>query len=351
MSTLHISLKKTIDSSYDILIGQDLLPQIIKDLKEKSWGSKYAIITDSAVQSLFGMELKKTLRKNDIKCDLFSFHKGEKSKNLATIRKLATKLIHKNYNRSDAIIALGGGVVGDVAAFLASVFMRGIPFIQIPTSILAMVDSSIGGKTGVDLDVGKNLIGSFYQPKKVYMDTNILEKLPKRQISNGLAEVIKYGCIYDENFFEYLEGNVQKCFEHNHKVLEYIIKKSCEIKGAIVEKDEKELQDLRMILNYGHTVGHALEILSKFNIQHGEAIAMGMIEVNKRALKKSLMDKIDADRIKKLFNKAFLPTEIPARFTTEKIQKIMLKDKKVKNNQIRFVICPKIGQTKIIENL
>ncbi len=349
MQTIQLQLKKQIDDSYDITIGQDLITEIIKDLKEKSWGTKYAIITDQTVQRALGMNFKKILKKEFIKCDLFSFRAGEQSKNLATLRKLATKMIRKGYNRGDCIIAFGGGVTGDISGFLASVFMRGINFIQIPTSLLAMVDSSVGGKTGIDLDIGKNLIGTFYQPKKVYIDIEYLKTLPKKHISNGLAEVIKYGCIYDKDFFEYLEKNINKVFELNDEVLIKIIQRCCKIKAEIVEKDEKE-NDLRMILNYGHTIGHAIEQLSNYKILHGNAIAMGIAEINKKAVTKKLLDQKEAERIKNLFNKAYLPTTIPNHFTENKLLKAMSKDKKVKNGKIKFIVCRKIGKVEILQN-
>ncbi|OGJ45643.1 3-dehydroquinate synthase [Candidatus Peregrinibacteria bacterium RIFOXYA12_FULL_33_12] len=345
---IKVNLVKSIDDSYEIMIGQDWGSKIIAYLKEKSYGQKYAIITDSIVQQQLGMKFKNALRSAGIKCDLFAFRAGETNKTLAQIRKLATKMLHKSYNRSDCVIALGGGIVGDIAGFLAAIFMRGIPVIQIPTSLLAMVDSSIGGKTGVDLDIGKNLIGVFYQPKKVYIDINFLNTLPQKQISNALAEIIKYGCIYDKDFFTYLEKNIDQIFQKDPKVLSFIIQKSCEIKGKIIEMDEKE-SNIRMILNYGHTIGHAVENLSRYKILHGYAVAIGMVKINEIAVSGGLMGKNDADRIKNLLNLAKLPTAIPGKFTWPQIEKVMMKDKKVKNGKINFIICPEIGKAKTIE--
>lgn len=343
MTKINVNLKEEINNSYEIQIGTNLTEQIIKDLKEKALGSKYAIITDVTVQKFLGMKFKKELRAAGIKCDIFAFYAGEEKKTLATLRKLATEMIRKGYNRSDCIIALGGGVVGDMAGFLASIFMRGIPFIQVPTSLLAMVDSSVGGKTGLDLDIGKNLIGTFYQPKKVYIDIEYLKTLPKKHITNGLAEVIKYGCIYDKKFFEYLEENIEKVFELNNEVLEKIINRSCEIKASVVEKDEKE-SGLRMILNYGHTYGHAIESLSNYKILHGHAVSMGICKINQVAVEKNSMKQEDADRIKNLLIKANLPTKIPERFKEQSLQKEMQKDKKVKDGNIRFAVVPEIGK-------
>lgn len=347
MQTIQLNLKQEIDTSYLIQIGGSLIEQIIKDLQAKNYGSKYAIITDITVQKALGMKFKKALKIAGIKCDIFAFYAGEEKKTLATLRKLATEMIRKGYNRSDCIIALGGGVVGDIAGFLASIFMRGIPFIQIPTSLLAMVDSSVGGKTGVDLDIGKNLIGTFYQPKKVYIDIEYLKTLPKKHVTNGLAEVIKYGCIYDKNFFEYLENNIEKVFELDKEVLEKVINRCCEIKAEVVEKDEKE-SGLRMILNYGHTYGHAIESLSHYKILHGHAIAMGMCKINKMAVEKKLMKQEDVDRITNLLKKANLPTEIPERFTEQRLEKEIQKDKKVKDGELRFVVVGEIGKASVL---
>lgn len=233
-----------------------------------------------------------------MQAEIITFEEGEKSKRLSVVESLAEKMVEKEFTRKDAIIALGGGVVGDIAGFLASIYFRGIPYIQIPTTLLAMVDSSIGGKTGVDMECGKNLIGTTTQPIAVFIDTNYLKTLPVKQIRNGLAEIIKYGIIADQKLFKFIEQNLNKIFAHEEKAINYIIKRSVEIKVKIIEEDEKE-KGKRMLLNYGHTYGHALERLSGYTLLHGYAISIGMVIINDIAIKKKLLKKAEAERIKK----------------------------------------------------
>ncbi len=331
--------KKIIDDSYQVFIEKGLIEKLPAQLKKLAIGQKYALITDDKTAKIYGDVIAKFLNKNGIKTEVFSFKAGEKSKNLRTIEELAEKMISKGFNRKDASIALGGGVVGDIAGFLASIFMRGIPYIQIPTTLLAMVDSAIGGKTGVDLQAGKNLLGTITQPKAVFVDMNFLKTLPENQIRNGLAEIIKYGVIKDEKFFSYLEKNLAKIFAHDEKVLNYIIEKSIAIKVAVVEKDEKEAKN-RMMLNYGHTYGHALEKLSNYTLLHGYAISIGMVIANEMAIAKGLLKKSDASRIKALFVKAGLPVYTMHKPTI----KNLMTDKKSDGKSINFILPTKIGE-------
>lgn len=210
MVKLKIHLSKEADRSYEIIIGRGLLQKIPKLLKKKKLGNKYAVIADSTVAKLYGKKLIQNLKKIRIKAHLLTFPAGERSKTLKTVEMLMQKMLSQHIDRTDAVIALGGGVTGDMAAFISSIFMRGIPYIHIPTTLLAMVDSSIGGKTGVDLTDGKNLAGTFYQPKSVYIDTSILKTLPKKEFFNGFAEIIKYGIIKDYSLFYFLEKNIKR---------------------------------------------------------------------------------------------------------------------------------------------
>lgn len=338
MKTIQAHHKKIIDDSYKIFIEKGEAQKLHKRLKQLKLGQKYAIITDSKTEKIHGISISKFLNKNGIKNEIFSFEAGEKSKTLNTIEELSEAMVEKGFNRKDAIIALGGGVVGDIAGFLASIYLRGIPFVQIPTTLLAMVDSAIGGKTGVDLKAGKNLIGTITQPKAVFIDINFLKTLPENQIRSGLGEIIKYGVIKDEKFFTYLEKNLAKIFAHDEKVLNYIIQKSIAIKVEVVENDEKESKN-RMILNYGHTYGHALEKLSNYTLLHGYAISIGMVIANEIAVEKKILNQKDADRIKALFIKAGLPTFSMYKPTTQDL----LKDKKAEGKSINFVLPTKIG--------
>lgn len=339
MPIIQAKHKKEIDDSYKVFIEKGVVNKLPSLLKKLNLGQKYAIITDSKTAKIHGQTISKFLNKNGIKNEIFSFESGEKSKSLSTIESLSEAMVEKGFNRKDAIIALGGGVVGDVAGFLASIYLRGIPFVQIPTTLLAMVDSAIGGKTGVDLKSGKNLLGTITQPKAVFVDINILKTLPENQIRNGLGEIIKYGVIKDEKFFAYLEKNLAKIFTHDEKVLNYIIQKSIAIKVEVVENDEKEAKN-RMILNYGHTYGHALETMSNYTLLHGYAISIGMVIANEMAVTKKLLKQKDADRIKALLEKAGLPVYSMYKPTI----KNLATDKKSDGKSINFILPTKIGQ-------
>lgn len=342
MTEVKIKLKSTVDNSYSIHIGQNLEEKIINFLRKKQLGKKYAIITDSKVFKIYGLALNRYFKKNQLESEIFSFKEGEKSKNLETLEYLAVQLLAKKFDRKDAVIALGGGVVGDIAGFLAANYLRGIPYIQIPTTLMAMIDSSVGGKTGVDLDSGKNLLGSFHQPKAVFIDTKYLKSLPKSQISNGLAEIIKYGVISDKALFNFIEQNLHKIFDLESSTLNTIIERSVKIKVAIVEKDEKEA-GLRMILNYGHTYGHALEKLSNYQLLHGHAISIGMVLANKMAIEKGFLGKSEAERIQNLLQAAKLPIA-----TMKKVKfGDLINDKKRSGNHLNFILPRKIGKAVI----
>lgn len=332
----QIAKVKTATASYQIFLKKDVSTY----LKKQKLGKKYAIITDSKVKRLYAIKLKAALRRNNIQAEIFSFKDGEKSKTMQTVESLANELIEKSIDRQDAIIALGGGVVGDIAGFLASIYMRGIPYIQVPTTLLAMVDSSIGGKTGVDLESGKNLLGTFAQPHAVLINPIYLHTLPVKQVRNGLAEVIKYGVISDSALFKYIEKNLEDIIALKEPHISHIIKKSAGIKAKIVTEDEKE-SGIRMILNYGHTYGHAIERLSNYRLLHGHAISIGMVIANKIAVKDGILKKEDADKIKKLLKSAKLP------ITTlrKPSNKDLLSDKKKQGDYINFIFPTKIGAT------
>ena len=223
MKKITVPLKRKSNQSYEIVIGHDLIKRLIVDLKTNKWGNKYAIITDSKVKKLYGDKLQQDLKKVGIEAILISFPHGEKNKNLDTVEKILDQLFKAKFYRDDAIIALGGGVPGDIAGLVASIYMRGIPYIQIPTTLLAMVDSSVGGKTGIDSQWGKNLIGTFYHPKKVYVNTKFLETLPKKQIRNGIAEIIKYGVIAKPSILKTLTKEKDKIFSFDPKILTSLI--------------------------------------------------------------------------------------------------------------------------------
>ncbi|MFC1768136.1 3-dehydroquinate synthase [Nanoarchaeota archaeon] len=346
MEVVNVNLKKRVDNSYPIYIGSNLTKFISSDLKKKKFGNQYLIISCTTSGKLFGKKLLQSLRKKGLIANLLIFKEGEQNKNLRTYSKIIEKVNTYGLDRKSAIIALGGGIPGDVAGLVAATYMRGINFIQIPTTLLAMVDSSIGGKVGVDLKYVKNAAGAFHHPKAVYIDTAYLKTLPPRQLSCGLAEVIKYGVIYDEKFFNSLDRRIKNIRKKENLI--YIIKKSCKIKSTIVQKDEFE-ENLRVIVNYGHTVGHAIESLSNYrSFNHGEAISIGMNVAARISNLLGLMSKKDIKRQNDLIVKAGLPIKFP-KINTNAVINELHKDKKAYGNNIVFTLPEKIGKAKKVK--
>lgn len=344
MEKVRINLKKAADNSYDILIGSNLLSKIPSDLKNNNIGNKYLIITDTNIEKLFGNKLLTLMKKAGLKADLISFRAGEQSKNLETFQQLIQKTHSLGLDRKSAILALGGGVVGDIAGFAAASYMRGIAYVQIPTSLLAMVDSSIGGKVAVDIPSGKNMVGAFYQPKKVYIDASLLKNLPQKELINGLSEVIKHALIRDKALFIFINRNLNKILDKDETTLINLIKRNCEIKGDIVEKDEKEA-GLRKLVNYGHTVGHAIETLTNYKkFSHGQAIAIGMAVAGKISNNLGMLSKSELELQNKLLKRAGLSIKLP--LAPNKIIKELPKDKKAVSGKAEFVLLEKIGKAK-----
>lgn len=356
MSKFYVELKKVVDDSYDIEIGRELFDILINDLKGSlgSGISRYAIITDSNVRGLYGEALYQLMQKEGFQVDLISFPAGETSKVRATKEMIEDAMLEKGHRRDSCIIALGGGVVTDLAGFVAGTFGRGIPFINYSTSILGAADASVGGKTAVDTPLATNLIGLIYQPKKVYIDLATWETLPEEQISNGLAETIKHACIADEKFFSFLEQNIDKLLEEKGisrhcEVCQQIAETNCRIKYEVVKKDEREA-NLRQVLNLGHTIGRAIETLSGYALLHGQAVAIGMAMQVKIGEKLGFISKEEAERVIRLFKKAGLPVDLPEEMATEEVVQKLYTDKKVKKGKIRFVFQQGIGQIKCYED-
>jgi 3-dehydroquinate synthase len=325
------------ENSYPIKIGKGL----VFAEKFKEFGcDRCAIITDSVVEKFYAKDLEEKLKQEGLSSKIFRIPAGEKSKTFKTVIALGREMIKSGFNRNSLIIALGGGVVGDLAGFLASIYERGIKFVQIPTTLLAQVDSSIGGKTGVDTPEGKNLFGAFYQPLAVIADIDFLATLPKKEIKNGLAELIKYGMIKDAQLFEFLQNNYARLGE---KELTEIVEMAAKIKAAIVSEDEKEAGN-RIILNYGHTIGHAIETIEKYKISHGEAVALGMFYEGKIS---HLLGFLSADDLKKQ-NELIRLIGLPINYSgnTGKLIEIMRHDKKAQAGSPRFVLPVKIGAVK-----
>jgi 3-dehydroquinate synthase len=342
MNQIKVQLDSRTSTSYKIHIGRDIIDRIGVLLNKGNWINRYLIITDSQVNTLHGKRVLNTLRQMDLKIDLIDFPAGEASKNIQTSLRLVEKLIALGADRHTALIALGGGVTGDMTGFIASIFMRGLPFFQLPTTLMAQVDSSIGGKTGIDIPAGKNLLGTFYQPQAVFIDLSFLQTLPDLEFNNGLSEILKHGIIEDPQLLTSLEEETQAVKKREPKLLEKIITKSCRIKKRIVEMDEKE-GGLRRILNFGHTLGHGLEAESGYTISHGQAVAIGMVYAATLSEKLNYLSSTDRERIESLIKAFELPHRIPKDLETKALMSRLTKDKKKEGALIPFILLKKIG--------
>lgn len=356
MATFNVELKKVVDESYDIEIGKNLLPMLVEDLKSGliKGANRYAIVTDSNVKELYGDKLLGMMKEVGFDVNLISFPAGEKSKVRSVKEYIEDTMIDLGYKRDSCIIAVGGGVVTDMAGFVAGTFGRGIPFINYATSLLGAADASVGGKTAVDTPVATNLIGLIYQPKKLYIDIDAWNTLPKEHISNGLAETIKHAVLADREFFTFLEQNVDKLLEDGGvdkypEICERIAETNCKIKYEVVKKDEREA-NLRQILNLGHTVGRAIETLSDYKLLHGEAVAIGLVMQARIAEKLGYASKEDVKRVEELTIKAGLPIDIPEYMSTEEVVNKLYTDKKVRKGKIRFVFQKGIGDVMCFED-
>lgn len=337
---LKVDLK---DRSYPIIIEKGLINSVSKEIIKVYKGKKIFIITDDNVNKYYGGKISEELKHNDFEVKLLSLKPGEETKNFNTLPMIYNELLDFNLTRSDLIIALGGGVIGDLAGFVASTYLRGVDFIQIPTSLLAQVDSSVGGKVAVDLERGKNLVGSFYHPKCVLIDPEVLNTLDNRFFIDGMAEVIKYGCIKDKQFFDYIEKMENKKQLINS--MELIIHKCCDIKRQVVENDEKDKGE-RMLLNFGHTLGHAIEQYYNYTkYSHGEGVAIGMYEISKISEEKRLTKKGTSQRIKDILVKYNLPYELD--INIEEILEAINLDKKKLGNNLNVIILNEIGSSKV----
>lgn len=345
MSTYNVELKKVVDDSYEIEIGFDLQNHLIEDIQSGLTGNirKFVIITDSNVRELYAEPVYNKLIESGYISDIISFPAGEKSKTRQTKEYIEDTMLAKGYRRDCCIIAIGGGVVTDVAGFVAGTYGRGVPFINYATTLLAAADASIGGKTAVDTPLATNLIGLFNQPKKVYIDIATWKTLPERQIYSGMAETVKHACMADKEFFAYLEENIDKILAVDSDACEHISECNCNIKYHVVMKDERE-SGLREILNLGHTVGRAIETVSEYDLLHGEAVSIGLVAQARLSQKYGYMSEEEVERVISLLVKCKLPTSIPDYINREELVKKLYTDKKVKNGQLRFVLEKGIGE-------
>ncbi|MFH1031926.1 MAG: 3-dehydroquinate synthase [Chloroflexota bacterium] len=336
-------------NSYDIRIGSGALKKAGLWLKELGFSDKLVIVTDPTVKSLYGNSLKQSLTRGGFKVSILEVPEGEEQKSLESAGRLYNELTDLYAERTTPIIAVGGGVIGDLAGFVAATYLRGVPLVQIPTTLLAQVDSSIGGKVAVNYGRLKNRIGAFYQPRLVISDMATLKTLPAAELSDGLAEVIKYGVIKDSELFNYIEQNLDQIKSLDDKALETIVYRSAKIKAEVVEKDEKDF-GLRQILNYGHTVGHAIETVSGFKMRHGQAVAVGMMIAARISNKLGMLDKKSLARLKNVIVKAGLPVDMQG-FDQDGLIKAMKHDKKVSQGKLNFVLPKSIGEVLIKDDV
>lgn len=344
MSVLNLELVKTVDDSYQIEIGFSLEEKLVEDIKAGLLGNikKFAIVTDSNVKDLHGEKIAKLLEAAGYVAKLFAFEAGEKSKTRQTKEYVEDAMLEAGFRRDCAIIAVGGGVVTDLAGFVAGTFGRGIPFVNYATTLLAAADASVGGKTAVDTPLATNLIGLFNQPKKVYIDVAAWKTLDMRQLRSGVSETIKHACLADKEFFEYLDEHMEDLLNNDKQVCEHVALKNCSIKYKVVMQDERE-SGLREVLNLGHTVGRAIETVSNYELLHGEALAIGMVAMAYLSRELGFMTEEEVNKVIALYKKAGLPISIPDYIDKEELVKKLYTDKKVKNGQLRFVIEKGIG--------
>jgi 3-dehydroquinate synthase len=335
------------ERSYDIIIGSTILDKLGENLKALNLSPRAAIVSNPTVFSLYGERVSGSVKKTGFNVVTVTIPDGEEYKDLLRVKHIYDELLAHKLDRSSALIALGGGVIGDMTGFAASTYMRGISYVQVPTTLLAQVDSSVGGKTGMNHSLGKNMIGTFWQPALVWIDVETLQTLPKREVLSGLAEVIKYGVIYDKGLFDFLETNRDMILNLDRNALTHIIKHSCKIKAEVVAKDERE-SGLRAILNYGHTIGHAIETVTGYTqFLHGEAVAIGMY---REAVLSHLLGFITQEqvmRIKAVIDSYGLPSEMPPDLNIDSLLASMQLDKKTEAGQLKFILPEKIGAVRI----
>lgn len=349
MKKVHVNLGKR---SYDIFIGYGITKGLAKLLPRTILSSPILVVTNKKVRRIAGKVLLDSLKSTKGRIQIKEIPDSERAKSFQVYAQIILKLSEMGKGAKPAIIALGGGVVGDVTGFAAATYRRGIPYVHVPTTLLAQVDSSIGGKVAIDLPQAKNLVGNFYQPKAVICDLSFLKTLPKKEIRNGLAEVIKYGIIYDERFFKYIANNIQNISKLKKDTVEYVVWRSASIKAKIVSRDEYDTSDVRVILNFGHTFAHAIEAAFKYSKAktHGESVAIGMLMACETASRLNMLGVGDVSRVKEIIKRAGLPTKIyPG--SVEKLMRALQYDKKFLHGKNRLVLPNRIGRVRVVENI
>ncbi|MFH1190453.1 MAG: 3-dehydroquinate synthase [Candidatus Omnitrophota bacterium] len=340
------------ERSYDVLIGRGLIGKCGRIIGRLGIGPDAVVITNPRVAALYRNSVEKSLKRSGFTVRFELVPDSEKAKSLRAASAVLNNLARYDVNRRVFIVALGDGVVGDLAGFVAAVYRRGVPYVQMPTTLLAQVDSSIGGKVAVDLRVAKNLVGSFYQPRAVISDVAAMKTLSPRQVKSGLAEIIKYGVIKDAALFRYVESNYRKILALDADALEHVVYRSAAIKAGIVSKDELDRGSIRAILNFGHTIGHAVEAASGYSgrYDHGEAIALGMRAATEMARALGLVKETDAARVEALISRVGLPVAIRG-IAAKRIYEAHLHDKKFTNGRNRYILAAGIGKAKVIDGV
>ena len=348
MKTVHVNLGPR---SYDIEIGSGNLREAVKFCDAEQDDAHAVVITDSNVDELYSEHVGDALEESGAQIDILVVEAGEQSKASEVAADLWEQLLDQGADRKTVVVALGGGVVGDLAGFVAATFGRGLRFVQIPTTLLAQVDSSVGGKVGINLPGGKNMVGAFWQPCGVLIDVDVLQSLPDREYRAGLAEVVKYGVIQDAEFFAYLEANIETVNARDAAVLTYIVERCCRLKADVVELDEREETGLRSILNYGHTFGHAFEAATEYeSLLHGEGVAIGMMCAARLAERLGRIDAAFVERQRKLLEAFGLPLDVPDVERDELIE-FMYRDKKVERGKLRFVLPTRLGHVELVDGV
>jgi len=347
MDEIHVNLG---ERSYTIYIGFSHLQRLPHFLKNVNTFDRVLVVSNTTVGELYADQLIDLLNDGGFAPELLLLPDGERYKDITTVRTIWDLLVENNFPRQTTLIALGGGVIGDMAGFAAATYMRGIPYVQMPTSLLAMVDASVGGKVAVNHPVSKNLIGSFYQPRLVFINLEYLKTLPPEEMRAGFAEVIKYGIIRDAAFFEYLEKEVDTIYSLEPESLERVVATSCRIKADIVEQDERE-SGIRAILNFGHTIGHAVESLTRYRVfKHGEAVALGMVAAARIAERMGMLSADRVQRIQNLVARAALPHRFKDLEPGDILERVR-KDKKVTGGRVRYILPQDLGKVIIADNV
>ncbi len=347
LSTVKVALG---ERAYDIHIGSGLLEGAVDFMRERSPIEHVAVITDTNVDGLYADALADRFVEAGIESQVMVVDAGEPSKSPDVLAELWQTMIDQGCDRQTVVIAVGGGVIGDLAGFAAASFARGLRFFQVPTSLLAQVDSSVGGKVGVNLEGAKNMVGAFWQPKGVLIDTDVLATLPEREYRAGLAEVIKYGVILDEEFFALLEAEADAINARQTPILRKVIERSCRLKADVVEADEHETSGQRAVLNYGHTYGHALEAATHYEMLHGEGVAIGMVCASRLAERLGRIDGRATERQIALLEKLGLPTTVPDDLDPAELVRLMWRDKKVKGGKLWMILPSRIGAVDLVES-